>query len=256
MPSPSLSSQKLHRRRLRRTAVVPALAYHKVAEIPQGAVYRGNYVTPQQFKTQLGYLRARGYDAISFHDLLAYRRGEADLPARPILITFDDGYRSILEFALPALREHGLFATVFVVTGLLGQTNQWDADELQEPLFSVEDVRRAAADGHDVQSHTRTHLDLNRLPESLALAELRESRLELQRIVDTPVRVVAYPWGNPEQRVCRLAGEAGYEAGVILRRRVNFDSTSAFELRRIGINHATSLARFAWDLARLRWRGE
>jgi peptidoglycan/xylan/chitin deacetylase (PgdA/CDA1 family) len=127
---------------------------------------------------------------------------------------------------------------------------------LQEPLFSVEDIRRVAADGHDVQSHTRTHSDLNRLPESVALTELRESRLELQRIVDTPVRVVAYPWGNPEQRVCRLAGEAGYDAGVILRRRVNFDSTSAFELRRIGINSGTSLTRFAWDLARLRWRGE
>ncbi len=236
--------------------VVPALAYHKVAEIPRGAVYRANYVTPEQFITQLRYLRLRGYEAISFHDLLAYRRGEGELPARPILITFDDGYRSILEFALPALRAHRLFATVFVVTGLLGQTNRWDADELQEPLFSVDDVRRAAADGHDVQSHTRTHRDLNYLPEPDALTELRESRLELQQIVDGPVRVVAYPWGNPAHHVCRLAGVAGYDAGVILRRRVNFDSTSAFELRRIGINYTTSVSRFAWDLTRLRWRGE
>ena len=256
MPSPSLPFNKPRRPRPRRAVVVPAIAYHKVAEIPRGAVYRGNYVTPHQFTTHLRYLRARGYEAISFHDLLAYRRGEADLPARPILITFDDGYRSILEFALPALRTHGLFATVFVVTGLLGQTNRWDADELQEPLFSVEDVRRAAADGHDVQSHTRTHPDLNQLPDADALMELRESRLELQRIVEAPVRVVAYPWGNPGHRVCRLAGEAGYDAGVILRRRVNFDWTSAFELRRIGINYTTSAARFAWDLARLRWRGE
>jgi peptidoglycan/xylan/chitin deacetylase (PgdA/CDA1 family) len=254
--SQSSSPPKPNKRRSRRTVVVPALAYHKVAEIPRDALYRGNYVTPQQFRTQLRFLRARGYQAISFHDLLAYRRGEGELPARPILITFDDGYRSILDYALPALREHGFFATVFVVTGRLGQTNTWDTDELQEPLFSVEDIRRAAADGHDVQSHTRTHPDLNRLSERDALAELRESRLELQRIVGSPVRVVAYPWGNPDNRVCRLASEAGYDAGVILRRRVNFDSTSAFALRRIGINYTTSVARFAWDLARLRWRGE
>ena len=256
MPSPSLLSPKPRWRRPRRSVVVPAVAYHKVAEIPHGAVYRGNYVTPRQFTTQLRYLRAGGYEAISFHDLLAYRRGEAELPARPILITFDDGYRSILEFALPALRAHDLFATVFVVTGLLGQTNQWDADELQEPLLSADEVRCAKAAGHDVQSHTRTHRDLNHLSDADALAELRESRLELQRIVDAPVRVVAYPWGNPDHRVCRLADEAGYDAGVILRRRVNFDSTSSFELRRIGINYTTSAARFAWDLARLRWRGE
>ena len=60
----------------------------------------------------------------------------------------------------------------------------------------------------------------------------------------------------PDARVLELGRNAGYAAGVILRRRVNFDSTPAFALRRIGINSQTSLARFAWDLARLRWRGE
>jgi peptidoglycan/xylan/chitin deacetylase (PgdA/CDA1 family) len=236
--------------------VVPALAYHKVAEIPPGAVYRGNYVTPRQFIAHLRYLRALGYEAISFDDLLAHRRGEIDLPDRPVLITFDDGYRSILDVALPALRDHGFFATVFVVTGLLGESNKWDADEIQEPLLSVDEVRRAQADGHDVQSHTRTHPDLNALSTEDALVELRASRLDLERILGTPIRVVAYPWGNPSSQVCGLAKQAGYEAGVILRRRVNFDTTPAFELRRIGINCRTSIARFAWDLARLRWRGE
>jgi peptidoglycan/xylan/chitin deacetylase (PgdA/CDA1 family) len=242
--------------RSRRDVAVPALAYHKVADIPEDAVYRGNYVTPRQFIAQLRVLRALGYEAISFRDLLAHRRGEADLPARPIVITFDDGYRSILDFALPAVRAHGFFATVFVVTGLLGATNRWDATEIQEPLVSADDVRRIAAEGHDVQSHTRTHRDLNGLPAGDALAELVESRVELERVVGADVDVVAYPWGNPSQQVCRLAKQAGYAAGVILRRRVNFDSTPAFALRRIGINNRTSIARFAWDLARLRWRGE
>jgi len=236
--------------------VVPALAYHKVAEIPDGAVHRGNYVTPRQFITQLRLLRALGYEAISFRDLLAHRRGEADLPGRPIVITFDDGYRSTLDFALPAVRAHGFFATVFVVTGLFGATNQWDADEIQERLVSMDDVRRIAAEGHDVQSHTRTHRDLNSLPVADALTELAESRVELERVLGTAVDVVAYPWGNPSRRVRDLARQAGYAAGVILRRRVNFDTTSAFALRRIGINNQTSIARFAWDLARLRWRGE
>jgi peptidoglycan/xylan/chitin deacetylase (PgdA/CDA1 family) len=240
----------------RRSAVVPALAYHKVAEIPRDVVYRGNYVTPQQFVAQLRYLRARGFEAISFDDLLAHRRGETDLPERPVLITFDDGYRSILDIALPTLRDNGFFGTVFVVTGLLGGTNRWDADEIQEPLLSADEVRRVKAGGHDVQSHTRTHPDLNALSDRDALVELYASRLDLECILGAPVRIVAYPWGNPSPRVCKLAKQAGYEAGVILRRRVNFESTPAFELRRIGVNCQTSIARFAWDLARLRWRGE
>ncbi len=235
---------------------MPALAYHKIAEIPDQAVHRGNYVTPRQFIAQLRLLRALGYQSISFRDLLAHRRGETDLPARPIVITFDDGYRSILDFALPAVRAHGFFATVFVVTGLLGGTNEWDTDEMQEPLVSIDDVRGIAAQGHDVQSHTRTHRDLDQLAVADALTELGESRVELERVLGTTVQVVAYPWGNPSNEVCRLAKQAGYAAGVILRRRVNFGSTPAFALRRIGINNRTSIARFAWDLARLRWRGE
>jgi len=242
--------------RSRRDVAVPAIAYHKVAEIPDNAVHRGNYVTPRQFVAQLRLLRTLGYEAISFRDVLAHRRGEANLPARPIIITFDDGYRSTLDFALPAVRAHGFFATVFVVTGLLGGTNQWDAGEIQEALVSMDDVRRIAADGHDVQSHTRTHRDLNELPVDDALSELLESRVELERILGTAVHVVAYTWGNPSQQVRHLAKRAGYAAGVIVRRRVNFDSTPAFALRRIGINNQTSIARFAWDLARLRWRGE
>lgn len=251
----SVSNPRRHTR-WPRNVVVPALAYHKVAEIPANAVHRGNYVTPRQFVAQLRLLRALGYETISFRDLLAHRRGEGDLPARPIVITFDDGYQSILDFALPAVLAHGFFATVFVVTGLFGATNRWDATEVQEPLVSVEDVRRIAAEGHDVQSHTRTHRDLNELSATDALSELAESRIELERVLDIPVDVVAYPWGNPSEQVCRLAKQAGYAAGVILRRRVNFDSTPAFALRRIGINSETSIARFAWDLARLRWRGQ
>ena len=239
-----------------RGVAVPALAYHKVAEIPDGAVHRGNYVTPRQFIAQLRLLRALGYEAISFRDVLAHRRGEAALPARPVVITFDDGYRSTLDFALPAVRAHGFFATVFVVTGLFGATNRWDETEIQEPLVSIDDVRRIAEEGHDVQSHTRTHRDLNGLPVDDALSELMESRVELERVLDTAVHVVAYPWGNPSEQVRHLAKQAGYAAGVILRRRLNFDSTPAFALRRIGINHETSIARFAWDLTRLRWRGE
>lgn len=235
--------------------IVPALAYHKVAEIPSGAKYRSNYVTPRQFLAQLRLLRAAGFRSISFTEYLAYRRGEGPLPPRPILITFDDGYRSNQHFALPALRAAGFSATVFAVSGLLGDRNTWDGDELQEPLLSASDIRALLADGHDVQSHTRTHADLTRLAPACALQELETSRRELEQIKGGPVTVIAYPWGMTNPRVQQLAVDAGYEAGVILRRRVNFPTTPQLELRRIGVNSDTRISRLAWDLGRLRWRG-
>ena len=237
-------------------AAVPVLAYHKVAAIPATARYRCNYVTPKQFQDQIELLQLAGYQSISFGEYLAYRTEEEKLPRKPILITFDDGYRSNIDFALPSLTAAGFSATVFVVSALVGRTNSWDPDEIQEPLMSAVELRGLQSEGHDVQSHTRTHPDLSRLDDDALMQELRGSRLELEQTLGKPITAIAYPWGFSDERVRRVAADAGYYAGVILRRRVNFSTTPALELRRIGINTETSLARFAWDLARLRFRGE
>ena len=80
---------------------LPILMYHKVDRLPPppGARYLRNYVLPEQFDAQLAALRRWGYETISFADWLAYRRGERTLPRRPIILTFDDGYRSTCEIA-------------------------------------------------------------------------------------------------------------------------------------------------------------
>jgi peptidoglycan/xylan/chitin deacetylase (PgdA/CDA1 family) len=234
---------------------VSALAYHKVAEIPPTAKYRCNYITPARFDAQLRCLQMAGYSSISFRDYLAYRRGERRLPHRAVLITFDDGYKSNLEIAVPMLRRRGFTATFFVVAGLLGGTNAWDEDELQEPLLSEADVRSMHALGFEIQSHTLTHPHLTRLSPFDLSHELGDSRRLLEGILDAPVDVIAYPWSEHDADVRQAAADAGYDAGVVLRRRTNFSDTPRFELRRIGINDETSLLRFAWDLARLRHRG-
>ena len=249
-----LSTREPARRRLLRP-VVPSLLYHKVAEIPRDAAFRCNYVTPRKFAAQLRYLRAAGFTGISFGQYLAYRRGAASLPRRPIVISFDDGYRSNLEIAAPILRRYGFTATIFVVAGLLGATNEWDLGERQEPLLSASDVQALHAQGFEIQSHTLTHQHLTAISRDHAMHELRESRSRLESIIDDQVSVIAYPWGESNDETRRMCEAAGYACGVVVRRRTNFDDTPLLELRRIGINDDTSFARFGWDLARLRFRG-
>ena len=232
-----------------------ALAYHKVAPIPHAARHRCNYVTPAQFDRQLRALRRAGFQSISIAQYVRHRTAGASLPARAVLITFDDGYRSNLEIAVPILRNHGFSATFFVVAALLDSTNVWDADEIQEPLLSVDDVRRLDALGFEIGSHTMTHPHLSSLSPSELLWELTESKRRLEEITSQSVTALAYPWSEHSPRVRRAAQEAGYRAGAILRRRANFGTTPLFELRRIGVNEQTSLARLIWDLGRLRFRG-
>jgi peptidoglycan/xylan/chitin deacetylase (PgdA/CDA1 family) len=235
---------------------VPILAYHKVAEIPAGVRYNSNYVLPSQFAAQLNFLRRARFQSITFAQYESHRLTGAPLPRRPVLITFDDGYRSNRDVALPLLRRFGFSATVFLVSDLIGCTNRWDADEIQEPLLSLDDIRVMRRAGIDFQSHTCTHRRLTALTDADMYAELVESRRTLENALHAPVSAIAYPWGECTPLVQRLARAAGYHSGVILRRRTNFAHTPLFELRRIGVNHATSLARFGWDLLRLRWRGD
>jgi len=237
-------------------STVPILAYHKVAEIPSGVRYNSNYVLPSQFAEQLAFLRRARFQSITFAQYESHRLTGAALPRRPILITFDDGYRSNRDVALPLLRRFGFSATVFLVSDLIGRTNRWDADEIQEPLLSLDDVRAMQRAGIDFQSHTCTHPRLTALTDADMFAELVESRRALESALNAPVSAIAYPWGECTPLVQCLAKAAGYRSGVTLRRRTNFAHTPLFELRRIGVNHTTTLARFAWDLLRLRWRGD
>jgi peptidoglycan/xylan/chitin deacetylase (PgdA/CDA1 family) len=237
-------------------ASVPMLLYHKVGPPPAGSRHPEISVTPERFAAHLSLLRALGRTPIAVSRYVAYRRGEAALPPRPVVITFDDGYLDNYEHALPVLQRFGAPATIFLVSERLGMTNAWDAHEPQVPLLDAARVREMQRAGIDFQSHTATHARLTHVPPAAALDELRRSRASLEQLLGAPVDVVAYPWGAHDDTVLRLAEDAGYAAGAIVRRRANFDHTPMLALRRIPVYDHTSTAQIAWDLFRLRWRGE
>jgi peptidoglycan/xylan/chitin deacetylase (PgdA/CDA1 family) len=232
---------------------LPILVYHKVDHIPAAAHYPQNYVTPRQFDAHLAFLRRVGYRSVSFADYLAYRNGRCRLPRRSVIITLDDGYRSNREIALPILARHGFTATIFLVADHVGKANVWDRDELQEPLLDVAEIRAMQGAGIEFQSHTMSHPRLTQLTPAAALAELRSSRDRLRTLLGQPVRVVCYPYGDWNDEIARLTRAAGYEAAVIVRRRMNTDGVDLFALRRIPVKHSTSVGRLAWDMFRLRW---
>lgn len=236
--------------------ILPILAFHKVGPIPPDSLFPRNYVHAEQFDALLASLRGAGYESIGFDQYLGHRRGETRLPRKPLILTFDDGYRSNAEIAVPIMRKHGFRATIFVVPGRLGGANQWDAEERQEPLLSADEVRALHADGFAFGSHTLTHSRLTAIPPDVALGELRGSREALEQLLGQPVRTICYPWAQHDASVRRLAQEAGYSCGVGIRRRLNRDSTDLMALHRIPVTYLDSTWRVRWDLFRLRFRSE
>ncbi len=234
--------------------VVPILVFHKIGPVPPDSHFPRNYVRTEQFDALLGSLKRAGYESVSLARYVAYRRGDGSLPRKPIIFTFDDGYRSNAEIAVPVLRTHGFTATIFVVPARLGQTNVWDAEERQEPLLSADEVRALHAEGFEFGSHTMRHARLTAMAPDAALDELRDSRTSLEALLGEPVRTICYPWAQHDATVRQLAREAGYVCGVGIRRRLNRDDTDVMALHRIPVTYLDSTWRIRWDLFRLRFR--
>ena len=234
--------------------VVPILVFHKIGPVPPDSSYPRNYVRPEQFDALLASLRRAGYESIGFEQYLAHRRGRGTLPRKPIILTFDDGYRSNAEIAVPIMRKHGYTATIFVVPGRLGQSNSWDTEERQEPLLSADEIRALRAEGFTFGSHTMNHARLTAVSPELALEELRASRVALEALLQEPVNVICYPWAQHDANVRRLAQDAGYECGVGIWRRLNRDDTDVMALHRIPVRYLDSTWSVRWELFRLRYR--
>ena len=184
------------------TISLPILEYHRVglrAGLPRLTI------APPQFAAEMEWLHGAGFHAISPAQLLAALDLHARLPARPVLITFDDGYRDILWNAAPLLHRLHMRAAAFVITDRVGGA---------DPSFlDWRELVRLETLGFTIGSHTVHHLPLAALSREQALRELRESRLDLERHLGASVWSVAYPFGSADDRVARLAARAGYLLG-------------------------------------------
>lgn len=190
---------------------VPILMYHEVTPTPVER-YRKYTVTPAELAAQLAWLRSRRYTSVDLDAVRAAFLGERALPARPVVITFDDGSRDCLEHAVPALLAHGFTATFFIVGGLVGSTTRWLPAEVgfELPTADWATLRAAEREGMRCEAHSVTHPRLARVDDDHARDELVRGRALLEEGLGHAVRHLAYPFGSNSPRTRELAREAGY----------------------------------------------
>src|SRR4029453_14244762 len=166
---------------------------------PRLAVLPGLYVSRADFASQLQWLARTGYHAVTLDAVDRYWRGVARLPSRPIVLSFDDGYREQFTIAEPLLTSHHW-------PGVLDlEYAQLVHESLTGPM-----VRRMLADGWELDSHTMTHPDLTTVGAPGLRWELVRSRGPLRRRVGVPVHFFCYPMGKFDARVVRAVRAAGY----------------------------------------------
>lgn len=200
---------------------IPVLVYHRV-----GYTTDNFTVTPERFANDLQTLQKRGYSTISLEQLQLFLDDRnIELPDKPILITFDDGYIDNFEHAYPILKQHGMVATFFIITDKL-----WTEDRL-----NPERIVEMAKGGMSFGSHTVSHRRLGELTAADIHDELVTSKAVLESVLGKTVNAVAYPQGNYNDNVITVAQDLGYITGLTVREGVCSNNSPDFELRRIPI---------------------
>lgn len=216
------------------------LCYHAVSERLPAALS----VTPEALEWQLNWLRRHGYESSTFTEIERNGRG------RRVAISFDDAYRSVLEYAEPLLREYGYAGTLFVPTDYVGQKtpmrwpgiDQWYGTEYEDEFLALgwDGISELAGRGWEIGSHTCSHPRLTELRDAELEDELVRSKAECERHLGVACETIAYPFGDHDLRVADFTRRAGYGAGAALASPV----TSPFRYPRVGVYHLDHHRRF------------
>ena len=226
---------------------VPILMYHFVNSRPPADELDWSLTTTEaDFARQVTYLRCAGYYSITLSQLNDAMHGGAPLPEKPVVLTFDDGYKDAYTNAFPLLRSAGLGGTFGIVTDWVGQPDYVNWDQLRE----------MAAAGMEIASHTTNHPDLGRESDAVVRDQLSRSKGALESQLGVPIAFFIYPAGEPfrsgtfERRaqVATMVQEAGYRGALTTRPDMLQDPFSPFALSRVRVAGGTDINTFAANM--------
>jgi peptidoglycan/xylan/chitin deacetylase (PgdA/CDA1 family) len=217
-----------------RTVRVPILMYHYLSTPPADAdIYRVDLsVPPDLFAAHLDRMLAEGYTAISLYDLLGFLAQGLPLPAKPVVITFDDGYRDNYINAFPLLQARNLEATFFVVTDFI--------DEQRPEYLSWDMAREMLAAGMSIESHGRNHVSLRGQDVDYLVWQGLGSLETLQHELGVRPRFVSYPAGEYDRTTIDVFKSAHYWAGLTTVQGMTQSSARPFEWERIRVRNTTT----------------
>jgi peptidoglycan/xylan/chitin deacetylase (PgdA/CDA1 family) len=227
---------------------IPILGYHHISAPPVESKVRNLHVTPTQFERQMWLLKKLGLTGMSMSAGFEHiRRGTS---VRGVILTFDDGYLDNITDAMPILKHFGFSATCYLVSGLIGKHNAWDADRAgsTKPLMATAHIEQWLDAGMEIGSHTHTHPNLIELSDDDAIEELAHSRTTLSAAFGRVTRHFCYPYGRCNERLLRLVKKVGYVSAVSQRRGIANAKSNPFCLPRVSVLGDQGMFLFALKL--------
>jgi len=225
----------------RRNITLPILMYHYVRTPPSIVSDLLGYklsVSPADFTAQMDWLAAHGYNPVDFNDVRAYFAGRQPLPAKPVVITLDDGYADLYTTAFPILAAHGFKAVAYIVSGFVGQSRYVTAAQ----------VVQMDQNGIEVASHTVDHANLARSSMGNVMRQLVDSKRSLENLLGHPVLDFAYPSGQFNAQTVAAVQRAGYDTAVTTMFSIDHSVADRYLWTRDRVGGGESLAEFVSSL--------
>ncbi|SNY69208.1 polysaccharide deacetylase family protein [Enterobacter sp. CC120223-11] len=227
---------------------IPILTYHHILRDEENTRFRHTSTTTsvRAFSNQMTWLRDQGYTTLTMYQLEGYIRNKMNLPARSVVITFDDGLKSVDRYAYPVLKEYGFKATAFIISSRIKRHPQkWDPKSLQ--FMSISELRQIQ-DVFDIQSHTHFlhRVDGYRRPILLSrsyhniLFDFERSRRALTQF-NPHVLYLSYPFGGYNATAVQAANDAGFHLAVTTVKGKVKPGDNPFLLKRLYILRTDSL---------------
>ena len=222
------------------SVVVPILLYHRIGESPIDSQY---YVPPDKFEQQMKLLHDWEYTVIPLELLVKAITAGADLPPRPVVITFDDGDISVYETAFPIMDKYGLTGVAYIVGNYMNTDGYMTADQIKE----------LAVAGWEVGSHSMNHRDLRKIEPVLQRFEVVESRKVIEEVTGITVASFAYLFGFMGSTGGEYVHSAGYIAAMGLGFTSDQGKSNLFWLQRRDVQGKYDIKQFG---AFLPWQGD
>ncbi len=221
------------------TVVIPVLCYHRFGPVAEHNVYA---VTEKEFEAQLAIIAQEQYTPMTVKEVLDARAGKRPWPAKPLLITIDDGYADFMTYGKPSLDKRGYKATLFVYTDFIGSKLGLSPAQLQSLTEA----------GYEIGSHTKTHGKLTKFGPNETI-ETHQQRLDLEMTISKekieawtkePVVALAYPYGLWDRQAGAAAQAAGYQLLFTVCKGSNAPDTDPMRWHRTMIVHGVSTTTF------------
>jgi peptidoglycan/xylan/chitin deacetylase (PgdA/CDA1 family) len=221
---------------------VPILMYHHVGSLPDkpDLIRVGLTVLPDNFEKQLQFLKSKGYEDIDFYQMYYAITLGWDLPAKPIIFTFDDAYDDVYDFAFPIMQKYGYTGTVFVPTQFIdeGRADYMDWDQLMV-LYHA---------GWRLEPHTKTHEEVDGRSRDWLVYQMFGSMETLQYHLGYQPRFFAYPSGAYDDKAMDMLKEIGYWGAVTTKGGWFHRMKNAYEWGRVRVAGQFVLQDFANNL--------